>query len=137
MEALKLEDFDAYQRCLSSIISYVVTSHGWKLLHKFKKGQFEIRDLDIRHLSEKLPKSGQDLIERWGDGDVTKTRHKKDCTLKKKQKKTNKQIFHEEFQMYQRFYFFHCLNTRRVTRHNNTTPYLLSPEPYPDCHLRI
>ena len=101
MEALKLEDFDAYQRCLSSIISYVVTSHGWKLLHKFKKGQFEIRDLDIRHLSEKLPKSGQDLIEGWGDGDVTKTRHKKDCTLKKKtKKKTNKQIFHEEFQMY-------------------------------------
>ena len=92
MEALKLEDFDAYQRCLSSIISYVVTSHGWKLLHKFKKGQFEIRDLDIRHLSEKLPKSGQDLIERWGDGDVTKIRHKKDCTFKKKKKKkrTNK-----------------------------------------------
>ena len=95
MEALKLEDFDAYQRCLSSIISYVVTSHGWKLLHKFKKGQFEIRDLDIRHLPEKLPKWGQDLcdtIKRWSDGDVTKTRHKKDCTLKKKTKKkrTNK-----------------------------------------------
>ena len=83
MEVLKLEDFDAHQRCLISIISHVATSHGWKLLHKFKKGQFEIRDLDIRHLSEKLPKWGQDLcdtIKRWGDGDVTKTRHKKDCT---------------------------------------------------------
>ena len=34
-------------------------------------------------------------------------------------------------------FFFHCLNTRRVTRHNNSTPYLLTPEPYPDCHLRI
>ena len=101
MEALKFEDFDADQRCLSSIISHVVTSHGLKLLHKFKKGQFEIRDLDIRHLSEKLPKWGQDLcdsIERWGDGDVTKTRHKKDCTLKKKEAKlTNKQIVHAEF----------------------------------------
>ena len=136
MEALELEDFDADQRCLSSIISYVVTSHGWKLLHKIKKGQFEIRNLDIRHLSEKLPKSGQELIKRWGDGDVTKTRHKKDCTLKKS-KLTSKQIFHAEFQTISVSIFFHCLNTRRVTRHNNTTPYLLSPEPYPDCHLRI
>ena len=83
MEALKLEDFDADQRCLSSIIPHVATSHDWKLLHKLKKGQFEIRDLDIRHLPEKLPKWGQDLcdsIKRWSDNDVTKTRHKKDCT---------------------------------------------------------
>ena len=42
---------------------------------------------------------------------------------KKKEKETKKQIVHAEFQMYYRFYFFfHCLNTRRVTRHNNSTP---------------
>ena len=83
MEVLKLEDFDADKRCLSSIISHVATSNDWKLLHKFKKGQFEILDLDIRHLPEKLPKWGQDLcdsIKRWGDGDVIKTRHRKHCT---------------------------------------------------------
>ena len=57
---------------------------------------------------------------------------------KKKEKETKKQIVHAEFQMYYRFYFFFFIVWTPVESPVITTlPHLLTPEPYPDCHLRI
>ena len=55
----------------------------------------------------------------------------------KKKKETNKQIVHAEFQMYYRFCFFFIVWTPVGSPVITTLPHLLTPEPYPDCHLRI